>query len=143
MKSLAMSRIWAVVLAFGTIALLAATVYATQSLIFIGRLVPFANPSDNPNNDVIIFEFSIPHPGATTWHYHTGEYYGVVRQGTLVEDLGCGKVMEFPTGTAYHTPAGVVHQMRNTGEKEVQTTNFQLYPHGEPMNVNVPEPTCP
>lgn len=143
MKLSPTKRTWRLVLAFGTIALLVVTVFATQSKFAIGLLVPFAYPSDNPNNDIQIFEFSLPHPSESIWHYHTGDLYGVVRQGTIIEDLGCGNVKESPTGTGYHTPFRVVHQVRNAVQIEVQTSNFQMYPHSAPFAVPAPEPTCP
>ncbi len=142
MKTL-MSRSWTIMLAFGAIALFAVMVFAAQSLSGIGRLVPFADPTDSPDNDVFFGEPSILHKEVTAWHYHTGPWYGVVRQGTLIEDLGCGKVKEFPAGTGFHTPAFVVHRWSNAGETELQMTVFQIYHHGDPITVVATEPTCP
>jgi quercetin dioxygenase-like cupin family protein len=137
------NRAWILVVALGATALVAATMFAAQSLFANGTLVPFADPTDSPGNDVATFESSVPNTAASTWHYHTGPLYGVVRQGTLIEDLGCGNVKEFPVGTAFHDPGHVVHQVRNAGNMEVQFSNFQIYPHGAPLIVNASEPTCP
>lgn len=130
-------------LAFGTITLLAATVLATQTNFFTGPLVPFANPSDSATNDVLLFESSLPHNTASPWHYHTGDLYAVVRQGTLIEDLGCGRAKEFPAGTALHDPPFVVHQLRNAAEQDVQAAQFQVFHRGDPPFVVTSEPTCP
>jgi mannose-6-phosphate isomerase-like protein (cupin superfamily) len=78
---------------------------------------------------------------AQNWHSHSGHFYGVVTQGVLVEDLGCGRVQEFPEGTAFHTPPGVVHQFRNGGEKTVNFASFQVWDGSLPFNVPGEEPT--
>jgi quercetin dioxygenase-like cupin family protein len=143
MKITSISRTWKIVLALGTMALLATTLFAIQSLFAVGTLVPFAAPTDNPDNDFLFFEVGIPHSATSNWHYHPGDLYGVVRQGTLTENLGCGRVKDFPAGTAFHDPAGVVHQVSNTGQMEVQWTGFQINHHGDPINVPASEPTCP
>lgn len=142
MRITPISRTWKLGLGFAAIALLAVTVFATQNLFFQGPLIPFADPTENPNNDVALFVATLPHNVASPWHYHTGPLYIAVRQGTLTEDLGCGNVKEFPAGTALHDPPNVVHQLRNSAEMEVQMTNFQIFPHGSPISVGVSQPTC-
>ena len=114
-----------------------------QALFSVGTLVPFADPTDSPNNDFLFFQVNVPHNAASTWHYHPGPLYGVVRQGTLTVDLGCGKVKDFPAGTAFHVPAGVVHQVSNMGTMETQWTGFQINHNGDPINIPANEPTCP
>ena len=115
MKITRISRKWKLVAAVGLIALLAASVYATQWYLAVGILLPFANPGDSPNNQLAFLGLSIPQSKPTVWHYHNGDYYGVVRQGTMIEDLGCGQVKEFPAGAAFHDQAGKVHQLRSAG----------------------------
>lgn len=137
------SGTWRLGLAFGAIALLAATAFSANNLFVQGRLIPHADPTDDPNNDVTIFQSGFVRGTASPWHYHTGPLYGVVRQGTVIEDLGCGNVQAFPTGTALHDPALVVHQVRNEENQEAQVSFFQINQHGDPLIVVVSEPTCP
>ena len=131
-------------LAIGAIAALAVGAFAASPLWARGNLIPFAEPGDNPNNDVRIGSLLLAPGASQPWHYHSGPFYGVVQQGVLVEDLGCGRVKEFPAGTAFHTPAGVPHQFRNEGQPAVQGMTFQVWDGGLPFNVMVAEPTdCP
>jgi quercetin dioxygenase-like cupin family protein len=136
------SRTWKLVLAFVGVALLAATAFAANSLFAQGRLVPHADPTDSADNDVSIFQSAFVHGSASPWHYHTGDLYGVVRQGTVIEDLGCGKTQEFPAGTALHDPIRTVHQVRNEEAQEAQVSFSQVNHRGDPLIVVVNEPTC-
>ena len=143
MRIVYVRRTLKLVLAFGAIALLVGTILAANNHFAVGRLIPHADPTDSPDNDVTIFDGAFVHASASTWHYHTGPLYGVVRQGTVLEDLGCGNVQTFATGTAFHDPGQVVHQVRNEDNVEAQVSFFQINHHGDPLIVNVSEPTCP
>jgi hypothetical protein len=143
MRIVHISCSWKLVLAFGAIALLVGTVLAANNHFAVGRLIPHADPTDSPDNDVTTSDSIWVHHFASTWHYHTGPLYGVVRQGTVVEDLGCGNVQTFATGTALHDPGQVVHQVRNEDNVEAQVFFVQINHHGDPPIVVVSEPTCP
>ena len=127
--------------AVAAVASIAAAAFAASPLWARGNLIPFADESDVASSDVSIGQGMLVHGGAQNWHSHSGHFYGVVTQGVLVEDLGCGRVQEFPEGTAFHTPPGVVHQFRNGGEKTVNFASFQVWDGSLPFNVPGEEPT--
>lgn len=108
-----------------------------------GQLVPFADPTDNPNNDVFFNSHGTFVPGeANLWHTHPGSMYLVVTQGTMTLDLGCGKVKQFAAGAAYHIPANLVHQDRNDGNTDAKFSVFQVLPHDDPTGAIASAP-CP
>lgn len=50
------------------------------------------------------------------WHYHPGDLWVIVLSGELTEERGCGGAPTvYRAGQAFHEPAGVVHQVTNTG----------------------------
>ena len=103
-------RIWVLFIGAITLVVTAAFVQAQMGSYGIkGRLVPFADPTDSSTNVVTIYTHASLAPGAVSrWHFHTGDVYMVVSQGTVTEDLGCSKTMAFPAGTVAHTPINTV-----------------------------------
>ena len=50
------------------------------------------------------------------WHYHPGDLWVIVLSGELTEERGCGTTpVVYRAGSAFHEPAGIVHQVTNTG----------------------------
>lgn len=144
MRVVPSSRMRRHLLIASAIAALAIGAYlAAQSGEFFvnGRIVPFADPTDNPNNDAVIVTHVSLMPGQITrWHKHTGDVYLVVQMGTITEDLGCGRTMDFPAGTADHTPVNVVHRIINNGDTVAWGAVFQIHPHGLPPSRPASEP---
>ena len=108
-----------------------------------GKLVPFADATDSSNNVVTIYTHASLAPGAVSpWHYHTGDVYMIVSQGTVTEGLGCGKTMPFSAGKVAHTPVNTVHRIINYGNSEAIFAVFQIYPEDKPFNKPASEPSC-
>jgi len=127
--------------AVGAVGAIAAAAFAANPLWARGNLIPFADPADSPSSDVAVAQFFMVGNSSQNWHAHSGHFYGVITQGVLVEDLGCGRVQEFPAGTAFHTPPYVVHQFRNEGHQVLQVQYFQVWDGSLPFNVPGEEPT--
>lgn len=137
-------RVWALFVSLIVLVVTAAYVSAQNGAYGItGKLVPFADPTDSSSNVVTIYTHASLAPGAVSrWHFHTGDVYMVVSQGTVTEDLGCSKTMAFPAGTVAHTPINTVHRIINYGNGEAIFAVFQIYPAGQPFNKPAGEPSC-
>jgi quercetin dioxygenase-like cupin family protein len=143
-KLLSRPRVWVLFISLIVLVVTAAYVSAQNGAYAItGKLVPFADATDSPNN-VVTLETHVMFPaGAVSpWHFHTGDVYMVVSQGIVTEDLGCGKTMAFPAGTVAHTPVNTVHRVINYGNNEAIFAVFQIYPNDQPFNKPASEPSC-
>lgn len=85
--------------------------------------------------------------GGTGWHFHPGEIYGLVREGTLTHyDGGCVIDEVFKTGVPVTEGigSGFVHNGRNLGSVPLVLDATYINPVGVPLSVDTPEPTgCP
>jgi len=78
--------------------------------------------------------------GETTgaWHYHPGNVYNVVTQGTITIEDGCGEVREYSKGEAFETSEGRVHRAYNLGSEDAIEYNMFVGPPNRPIGVNIP-----
>lgn len=85
--------------------------------------------------------------GGTGWHYHPGEVFGFVSEGTMTHyDGGC--VMDAVYGTGAPVKEGVgsgfVHNGRNEGTTPLVMEVVYINPAGAPKSVEVAAPVaCP
>lgn len=78
--------------------------------------------------------------GETTgaWHYHPGNVYNVVTQGTITIEDGCGGINQYSKGQAFETSEGRVHRAYNLGEEDALERNMFIGPPNRPIGVNIP-----
>lgn len=78
--------------------------------------------------------------GETTgaWHYHPGNVYNVVTQGTITIEDGCGAINQYSKGDAFETSEGRVHRAYNTGNEDAIEYNMFIGPPNRPIGVNIP-----
>ena len=78
--------------------------------------------------------------GETTglWHYHPGNVYNVVTQGTITIEDGCGQVHQYSKGEAFETSEGRVHRAYNLENEDAIEYNMFIGPPGRPIGVNIP-----
>lgn len=85
--------------------------------------------------------------GGTGWHYHPGEVFGVIRQGTMTHyDGGCVVDEVYNTGSAVAEGVGsaAVHDGRNDASIPLVMDVTYINPVGTPLSVDVPAPSgCP
>jgi quercetin dioxygenase-like cupin family protein len=72
------------------------------------------------------------------WHYHPGNVYNVVTQGTITIEDGCGQVQQYSKGEAFETSEGRVHRAYNLGSEDAIEYNMFVGPQGRPIGVNIP-----
>lgn len=101
--------------------------------------------SSHDGKDYITRELTIAPGGSTGWHYHDGEVFGVVREGTLTHDVsnctidgvyGPGAPITEASGPGY------VHIGRNLGPDPVVLWVLYVQPAGAPLFVDAPDPGC-
>lgn len=78
--------------------------------------------------------------GETTgaWHYHPGNVYNVVTEGTITIEDGCGQINHYSAGQAFETSEGRVHRAYNLGTVDAKEYNMFIGPQGRPIGVNIP-----
>jgi quercetin dioxygenase-like cupin family protein len=72
------------------------------------------------------------------WHYHPGNVYNVVTQGTITIEDGCGEVRHYSKGEAFETSEGRVHRAYNLGVEDAVEYNMFIGPPDRPIGVNIP-----
>ena len=95
--------------------------------------------------DVIIREITIEPGGATGWHYHDGELFGVVKEGVLTHyDAQCRVDGEYHAGNTVYEPSGAdrVHVGRNEGPTRMVLDVAYVLPSGAPLSEDSPAPGC-
>jgi len=95
--------------------------------------------------DFITRRITIQPGGSTGWHYHDGQVFAVVHEGTLTRTLAdCTEVVD-PTGAPIVEDSGPnhVHVGRNLGTVPVVLFVNYIQPAGAPLSVDTaPPPTC-
>lgn len=95
--------------------------------------------------DYILREITIPAGQATGWHYHDGNLYGRVKQGTLSHfDATCESDGVYPRGSHIQEPGGPgnVHIGVNKGRTPVVLEVLYVLPTGSPFSEDAPNPGC-
>ncbi|WP_245922881.1 cupin domain-containing protein [Paractinoplanes atraurantiacus] len=95
--------------------------------------------------DYILREITIPAGQATGWHYHKGELYGWVKQGTLSHfDATCASDGVYKRGSFIQEPSGDdnVHIGVNRGKTPVILEVLYVLPTGSPLSVDAANPGC-
>ncbi|MEV4343586.1 cupin domain-containing protein [Actinoplanes sp. NPDC049596] len=95
--------------------------------------------------DYILREITIPAHESTGWHFHDGDLYGWVKQGTLSHfDSSCQSDGVYPSGSYIHEPHGQshVHIGVNRGTTPVVLDVLYVLPHGAPLSEDAPNPGC-
>jgi hypothetical protein len=72
------------------------------------------------------------------WHYHPGNVYNVVTQGTITIEDGCGQIRHYSKGEAFETSEGRVHRAYNLGAEDAIEYNMFIGPPNRPIGVNIP-----
>lgn len=137
-------RRWAVVLATGGAACLAATApaFATPSTGVEARTLSQATVD---GIDYVTREITIAPGGSTGWHFHDGRVFGVIRQGTLTHDAAtCALDGIYPPGAPITEASGPgnVHIGRNLGPVPLVMWVVYIQPVGTPLSVDAPDPGC-
>jgi quercetin dioxygenase-like cupin family protein len=94
--------------------------------------------------DYITREITIQPGGSTGWHYHDGQVFGVVREGTLTRTMADCSVVVSPAGSAVTEDSGPdhVHIGRNLEPVPLVLWVDYIQPAGAPLSVDVPDPGC-
>ncbi|MFB9836238.1 cupin domain-containing protein [Actinoallomurus acaciae] len=95
--------------------------------------------------DYIYREITLPAHQSTGWHYHDGNLYAVVKQGTLSHfHSDCMSDGVYPRGSAFVEKGGTgnVHIGRNLGDTPVVLDVLYVLPHGSPLSEDAPNPGC-
>lgn len=96
--------------------------------------------------DYILREITIPPGQSTGWHYHDGNLYGTVKQGTLSHfNATCNSDGVYQAGDSLTEPSSSknTHIGRNLGTTPVILDVLYVLPHGAPLSEDAPNPGCP
>ncbi len=93
--------------------------------------------------DYIVTQITVAPGGGTGWHYHPGEVFGFIKEGTMTHyDGNCQVDDVFATGVPVKegVGSGFVHNGRNEGPTPLVMEVVYINPVGTPLSVEVPEP---
>lgn len=93
--------------------------------------------------DYIVTRITVAPGAGTGWHYHPGEVFGYIAEGTMTHyDGGCTVDEVYPTGAPVKegVGSGFVHNGRNTGSTPLVMEVVYINPVGSPLSVEVPAP---
>lgn len=93
--------------------------------------------------DYIVTQITVAPGGGTGWHYHPGEVFGFIKEGTMTHyGPNCLVDDVFATGVPVKEGVGpgFVHNGRNEGSTPLVMEVVYINPVGTPLSVEVPEP---
>lgn len=128
-------------------ALLAALAPVANATPGIGVSAKVLAQSTVDGIDYVTREITIQPGGSTGWHWHPGEVYGVIREGTLTHydatDCAVDGVYNVGDPITERSGPGYVHVGRNLGPAPLVMWVGYIEPAGEPLANDVPNPGCP
>jgi mannose-6-phosphate isomerase-like protein (cupin superfamily) len=95
--------------------------------------------------DYVIRQITINPGGSTGWHYHPGNTFGIVKEGTLTHyESDCMVDAVYGKDAAVNEPPGpgYVHMGRNLGPTPLVLWVTYVGPAGGPATVDQPDPGC-
>jgi quercetin dioxygenase-like cupin family protein len=96
-------------------------------------------------HDYVTRQITIAPGGSTGWHWHAGEVYGVIREGTLTHYAAdCAVDGVFAAGSPVTEATGQnhVHLGRNLGPDPLVMWVNYVEPAGGPLATDAPNPGC-
>ena len=101
-------------------ALLASLVGGLSSAAKASEFVPLGEGALPSGKLVQNYQFTLFPGESVPWHYHPGQTYVVVVDGTVTEDKGCGRPADVITaGSAFAELPGHIHRVFNYGTEPV------------------------
>lgn len=127
--------------------LLAALTPAAHATPGVGVSAKVLAQSTVDGVDYVTREITIQPGGSTGWHWHPGQVYGVIREGTLTHydaaDCAIDGVYNPGDPITERSGPGYVHVGRNLGPVPLVMWVGYIEPAGEPLANDVPNPGCP
>lgn len=97
--------------------------------------------------EYVVTRITVAPGGGTGWHYHPGEVFGFISEGTMTHyDGGCTVDAVYDTGAPVKEGEGpgFVHNGRNEASTPLVMEVVYINPVGAPKSVEVPGPAgCP
>lgn len=96
--------------------------------------------------EYVVRRITIAPGGSTGWHFHDGQVYGVVREGTLTHygaDCSVDGVYGVDAPIAEESGPDHAHVGRNEGDVPLVLWVTYVDPAGTPLARDVPNPGCP
>jgi len=134
--------------AIGLVTILAGTALALTNISFtLGTTANYDFGAFGPGYPVpgtIQIQSFVMKPGDTIpWHYHKGVSYVILSRGTLTEQHLAGpdqcESEQLLAGSAFVEPAGLIHNVRNTGNDAAMITWATIFPQSDGIAQFSPE----
>lgn len=93
--------------------------------------------------EYVVTRITVAPGSGTGWHYHPGEVFGFISEGTMTHyDDGCAVDAVYPAGAPVKEGVGpaFVHNGRNEGSNPLVMEVVYINPVGMPKSVEVPSP---
>ena len=89
--------------------------------------------SDDTSKDTVMLAVEIAAGGTTGRHYHHGDEYAFVLQGTLELAADGRETRRVTAGDAFHNPRGLIHEAKNAGDTPVRLHVVFVVDKGKPI----------
>ncbi|MGY4709518.1 cupin domain-containing protein [Mycolicibacterium sp. CBM1] len=96
--------------------------------------------------DFVTRQITVAPGGSTGWHYHPGQVFGLIREGTLTHydgDCSIDGVYQAGDSISERSGSGYVREGRNEGSVPLVVWVLYIDPAGAPLAVDMPNPGCP
>ena len=88
-----------------------------------------------PGKTTTMLSVEWPPNASSGRHYHDGDEYGLVTEGTLQIVYFNGKPpLTVKAGEAYHNPAGLIHETRNVSSTMTYSISVLVLDRGKPLS---------
>ena len=89
--------------------------------------------SDDTSKDTVMLAVEIAAGGTTGRHFHHGDEYAFVLQGTLELVAEGRETRRVTVGDAFHNPRGLIHEAKNAGDTPVRLHIVFVVDKGKPI----------
>ena len=127
-----LSAVFAVTLAV-LVTVLASPVAWAQASGMSAKPLLRTSLSDDTSKDTVMLAVEIAAGGTTGRHFHHGDEYAFVLQGTLELVAEGREARRVTVGDAFHNPRGLIHEAKNAGDTPVRLHIVFVVDKGKPI----------
>jgi quercetin dioxygenase-like cupin family protein len=115
--------------------------YAVTINSVISGTIDFLDETNGPAT-VAVVDATYAAGETTSWHYHPGEAYVIVKTGSITEHEPCGGSRTFLPGQAFQEEPGHIHRVEPSATTATNFSFISVVPEGQPRTINVAAPIC-
>ena len=135
------SRRGRIVAALLVIVLGSTTIYAVTATILGVGTIPFFEEFSGPAT-VTVVDATYAAGEQVPWHYHPGQGYVIVLQGSITNQEPCGSQTTYTAGQAFAEEEGHIHRAVPSTTEPTRILFVSVVRQGAPRTIPVDAPVC-